>query len=1685
MSEYFKMLQNCNINLIKVELGKSVSSARFYYFLRKEKALTIEKGIYIIKDKYKLFKGGKIMNIAGKRIIQKVLAILVVLAMTMAQVTMVGVNLVSYAADLVKINNENVGFNVYFEDGNNSLETTSTTDNGDLKLAIDLNVKKDGYLSGGKIELDENSNFKFKLKNSNSYVSKVEDRAIYLNQINEGDTVKIEVGVEFINSDEFDVDYLNRASVISLSGTYVNSKNVERAQRIQIDGSAELKVNWKSIDETKAALNAELLTNSTYKVDDVNKRIVQLLIVSGLENNSYPVKNTSVELNIPGEPESVEVHKRSTKATNGDTEFTENNYTYSEGKLTINVENGQDGKVKWAKNANDTFVVTLTYLETENVINSKIAVNSLLTTYDDKELAQSREVVVEKEVEAMVSGDQFEDPREIAKGNLYIGKEKTYSTLTNIYVDYAKAVEGVTVEAQQPVFMTENEEKDANVEYVQTIINKEQFVKLFGATGTLEIKNQNGKTVEVVSNNSETDENGNIAVKYDNGTTGVKFITSKPEVEGLLTVENEKKILKTGYSREDIENLAKIKDISKIEYTKNNGGRETSNVSAVLNLKETETRASLAVEQGTLSTDGKEQDLRMKIVLESDSETKDLYKNPELRISLPKQINKVYAQAKLLYGNGLKLTADNFKVEKENGRQTIVIKLDGEQTNYEGEAVKGTTLMINAKVGLDKLATNSEEEIVLKYNNENATRYADKGEQKVKINVVSENPMILTNNISEYKVETVNNEGNKEVELKINDKAKNATVEMEIVNNEEAEVSNVAILGTIANESGKVERTSEVNTSVKNATVYYTTVENPTADVKDTNNGWTTKNVQDAKNYLITVDKLEDDEKVDVSYDISVAKNLGYNVSTETGYNVTYTNALTQSQKQVQATNLVLTTGAKAELKADIKAEVGGEEIKEGDEVKAGEIITYTVTLSNTGKEKAENVSLTATIPDSTTLIEYNSEYGKEPVMGTVDKEETMFNEKSEKQLTKENITLNAESKSVYTYMVKVNTDLTESKDVESKVTAKYVDKEETTTMRNKLVPGAVAVTLRTIDFNKDDTLITGYVYSYLLEIQNLTNEELKNVQVAIVKNDAINITEYAMDDEFKKVEGNELVLIIDSIPANETKEVGLRTEMKKTSTGLNQTELQIQVKDGEGKVYNSNKMEQEVKGVDIEAELKTTAKTDAENGYIHPGDEVKYQIKVKNIGTIDGDRLTIRDEFSDYLDIEDITLNGKKCDYEKSQQFEEDRAYSNITIESSSFKVGEEVTVDIDAKVYEGLSTTELLKVTNKVYAFASPSATTETEQNTLYIESVKQQSNPTDPTVDPSNPNNQSGGDNNTGGTTGGDTQTSKYIISGKVWMDTNQNGQRDSGEETVSGVKVYAIDVSTNKVVKETTTGSDGEYVLSGLDKGEYIVGFEYDTEKYMPTVYQADGVSADKNSDAVKATKNIDGIEKTLAITDSINLNKSVANIDLGLAEAKVFKLDIEKAVSKMVITNSSGTKTYDYEDTNLAKAEIKSKQLNSSTVLIEYKIKVKNTGEVAGYAKSIVDYVPSSLSFSSNLNNDWYKKGNNLYNTSLANIKIEPGETKELTLVLTKKMTESNTGLTNNKAEIEEAYSVLGDKSSGTGGSTEADTGSADILITPSTGTAVSYVALTLTIVVIIFGSAYLVNKKILAKNIKI
>ena len=199
------------------------------------------------------------------------------------------------------------------------------------------------------------------------------------------------------------------------------------------------------------------------------------------------------------------------------------------------------------------------------------------------------------------------------------------------------------------------------------------------------------------------------------------------------------------------------------------------------------------------------------------------------------------------------------------------------------------------------------------------------------------------------------------------------------------------------------------------------------------------------------------------------------------------------------------------------------------------------------------------------------------------------------------------------------------------------------------------------------------------------------------------------------------------------------------------------------------------------------------------------------------------------------------------------------------------------------------------------------------------------------------------------------------------------------------------------------------------------------------------------------------------------------------------MKLDKTITRIVVQNSKGTQATEYQDATLAKAEIDSKLLNGTSVVVEYKIKITNEGEIAGYIRKVADYISADYEFSSELNKDWYQSNSTLYNDSLANEKIEPGESKDLTLILTKRMSNNNTGLVNNTAEIVESYNESGisdaDSTEGNRAKGEDDMGSADVILSIKTGQVVAVVIVILTTIAIIGTGAYIVIRKFMNKEV--
>ena len=198
------------------------------------------------------------------------------------------------------------------------------------------------------------------------------------------------------------------------------------------------------------------------------------------------------------------------------------------------------------------------------------------------------------------------------------------------------------------------------------------------------------------------------------------------------------------------------------------------------------------------------------------------------------------------------------------------------------------------------------------------------------------------------------------------------------------------------------------------------------------------------------------------------------------------------------------------------------------------------------------------------------------------------------------------------------------------------------------------------------------------------------------------------------------------------------------------------------------------------------------------------------------------------------------------------------------------------------------------------------------------------------------------------------------------------------------------------------------------------------------------------------------------------------------------MSLKKGISLVQVSNKKGTSSYRFDNTDTAQVQIDGKYMAGSVVAITYTFTIKNEGAVSGYINKVVDYKSKELSFSSTLNPEWYQDTNgDLYNTSLAKKELKPGETAELSLILTKTMTSENTGLTNNTAELAEVSNDLGLKdinsTPGNKNTKENDFGKADIIIAVKTGGILFYGGIVLIVLAIFALGAYEINKRVLRR----
>lgn len=1679
------------------------------------------------------------------KILEKLLAIILIFTLTFSNFAFVTK---SYASSFTEAlfgeendtGHKNVEFEAYFgTEENKTTSVISDVNNQELAISMKLNVLNSGYLKDAKIAIVEEEdgkglNFELKEKEElDNYVQSVEDNIITMQQINNSkDSVELTVPIQYKNESFVNEENLSKDFLVVLTGVYIDEKGKEN----QIAKKTTLNVSWEDNREVK-------VENSVEKYIDYGDGVILQTILKvddSTDKNKLPVKESEIIVDVPAfkdvYPSEVNIIANSTLATNGENvgevTFNQDNWTYDRenNKLNIKVSNLkqlievneyedeflQDGEKETIEESRyyngsgvDEYLITYTYkgleISEENIsLNSNVEAKlSLLSGSKENNVNiitnnENHEYALNGKTGEIVSLNIDNQTKEVSKANIYMnyandGKYETeFLSKTMINVSYSEIVEGIVVEDVENAYIDKqsNRYENNDIYYKQISLSKENFNNLLGENGEIKVSDIDGNVISVINNETPVDEQGNIVVNFENINSRLVFELTKPVAEGNLVISNVKAIRNSSLDKATFANIANVCTNSKIKvnYTYVEEIVDVGNVEVVTNLKDTKTKANLVISKDSFSTLESNTNVELRVELNNANDSSDIYGHSVFEIELPESIESVeLTDASLLYAEGLTITSAIVN------NKTIIVTLDGIQEGINsGVLTNGTNIVLNTNIKVNLYTPAKTETIKFRYSNSEATNYEDGGKAELPISYSAPTGLVAVNSISNYKgsnVVTSVKQGKKEDLIDIYSSAITPTMEIIVMNNNSNTVSNVSILGRIpfsgikdivnGNELGTTLDSKLVSGLVpdeRNSTqfvVYYSDNKEATNNLDDASNNWVTnaENLDNIKSYLIVpVDpnyQMQETEILRFTYQFAIPENLPHNENFYGTFSVNYTNnselAVTD---EISVPDLVgLTTGEGPELSVNIKTDK--EVVKEYEE------IALNVTVKNVGENKAENINVQIPIPNNATYISHDVE--REDVVSNIDNKVLNLSiaelEKAEEFTVKVLLKVS--------HIFEVNA---ESADIEftANVTAKDLAKKmNAKSPKIKVIQADLEIEQYfECNYTKVQPFVNvpGDEISFIIKVSNVSDRQLNNLVVteelptgfSFIKASRENESEGGTSDANYDENTRIITWNINKLEQYKNTKLLLTVKVNELQENITISKMNTVVKakaDGTDTYESNNLLIDVAKPV-----LVISQTTDTKDTYVKEGDKISYKFTVRNEGKATAQNIVLTDIIPEGLLVEKVSYS-----IDGGQSFSQ--VGTDATIIRTNLQAGSELVANVEALVGT-LDGVKEKSITN--YAQLSSNTTGEIKSNEItHIVEQLPEIHLNDDVEDDGDDISQKANIAKT------------YKITGIAWLDSNSNGMRENEEELLPGIAVKLVDSENGVIQKAVTTDSLGSYTFSGVENGSYLVIFDYDTVKYSVTTYQRDGVDINVNSDVLTTKLEQEGKIRNGAITDVIKIeNGSVSNIDIGLVLADAFDLKLDKAITKVTTQTAKGTTTDNYDNIKFAKTEIAAKYISGSTVYIEYTFTVSNLGDISGYVKKLVDYMPEGMSFNSSLeaNSSWYTGSDgNLYSTALAEKELAPGESTSIKLVLTRKMTGENTGVINNLAEIYEDYNIYGVSDNNSTPANKAqgenDLGSADISILIKTGEI--FINISIIITSILLGSIVIFityNKIVLSKK---
>ena len=225
-----------------------------------------------------------------------------------------------------------------------------------------------------------------------------------------------------------------------------------------------------------------------------------------------------------------------------------------------------------------------------------------------------------------------------------------------------------------------------------------------------------------------------------------------------------------------------------------------------------------------------------------------------------------------------------------------------------------------------------------------------------------------------------------------------------------------------------------------------------------------------------------------------------------------------------------------------------------------------------------------------------------------------------------------------------------------------------------------------------------------------------------------------------------------------------------------------------------------------------------------------------------------------------------------------------------------------------------------------------------------------------------------------------------------------------KTIPGYDLVKEEIPSNK--EGTMTSTPIEVIYYYKKKTNVEVRYvDEDNEKDLLPSENIPGLVGDNYKTEQKDIKYYNFVKSTNNTEGKMEEDTIIVKY---IYKKKIFNLKTEKKIANVII---NGVKNGANKD--VVKKEIKKKEIASTNLKVEYLIRVINDGEIAGTGK-IKENIPAGFEMKIEDNKGWSITGNE---ATIDIEKINPGETKEYTVILTWKNTNENFGNKKNTVEL--------------------------------------------------------------------